>query len=160
MAHGPALSNQPAQTGCDTVTASEAERQRRSGRHYGMWGQNESPQQREDSAKLCTPVGTAGPCGTAKVTQMPQLLSQARANARKPLNMMVVNCNNRDQAAPPLPPLTLPSLRTVCMLPYCEHYRRGHAHTHLIPCSPTQSDLEGNSPLCLPPTEVRVSSAY
>lgn len=114
MACGPVLSNQPAQTGCDTVTASETERHRRSGRYYGMWGQNESPQQGEDSAKLYTPVGTAGPCGTAKVTQMPQLLAQARADARKPLNMMMVNCGNRDQAAPLLPPVTLPSLHTAC----------------------------------------------
>lgn len=38
MACGPVLSNQPAQTGCDTVTASETERHGRSGRYYGMWG--------------------------------------------------------------------------------------------------------------------------
>lgn len=57
----------------------------------------------------------------------------------------MVNYNDTDQAVPPLPPVTLSSLSVARMPPY-QTFQEG-----LIPCSPTQSVLEGNTLYgCLP----------
>lgn len=122
---------------CDTVTAGEGETQEV--RRTLVCGARMSHLHKEKTQPCYMPWWH---CQTA---QMPRLLGQARVNARKPSHMTMVNYNARDHAAPPLLPVTLPSLRLACMPPY-RTFQEGP-----IPGSPTQSVLEGN-PLygCLP----------
>lgn len=100
---------------------------------------------------LHTLVGCAGPL-------LPRLLDQARASAKNPSHMMMANYNDRDPAAPPLPPVTLPSLHSACMLPYRRFQEGPQVHTQIL--VHPRSVLEGNPLEWLSPMEDCVSPAY
>lgn len=43
----------------------------------------------------------------------------------------MMNYNDREQAAPPLPPVTLPGPHSACMLPYRRSQEWPHMHTQI-----------------------------